>query len=91
MIEYINISYEEYRKLSDEERREKPYCIEYSDGGKDWILNGTPHRENGPAIVYPCGSICWFINGLLYSFEEWCNKLNKTDEEKIFLRLKYND
>jgi len=90
MIKYINISFKEYYKLSDDERKE-PYCIEYSNGDKDWRVNDLSHREDGPsAIIYHDGINYWYLNGIRYSFEEWCKILNKTDEEKIFLRLKYS-
>jgi len=120
MIEYINISIKEYEDLSYEERKEKPYCIEYSNGDKQWRVNGKYHRENEPSILWYNGSEIWYINGKLhredgpaviykdvfdalihhennkwylnnikYSFEKWCEILNKSDEEIIFLKLKY--
>jgi len=88
-IEYTNIFYEEYRKLSDEEKKAKPYCIEYDSGGKDWVVNGKSHREDGPAVIFDNGAKFWYLNHVNYSFEKWCNELNKSDEEKIFLKLKY--
>jgi len=90
MIKYINISGEEYRNLFEEERKEKPYCVEYRDGNKFWLVNNKFHQEDGPAIIYPDGSICWYLNGLSYSFEEWLKLTPISDEEKIFLRLKYS-
>jgi len=34
-------------------------------GTKVWKLpNGIWHREDGPAVVYPNGFKCWYINGL---------------------------
>jgi len=88
MIKYKNISSYKYNKLSDKESK-KPYCIEFNDGTKGWIVNGRNHREDGPAVEYNDGDKYWFLNDKEYSFEEWCNELNKTDEEKVFLRLKY--
>jgi len=90
MIKYINISGEEYVKLSDKERKTKSYCIEYNFGNKYWKVNGLNHREDGPAIIYSDGDKYWYLNGNHYTFEEWCKKLNKSDEEKVFLRLKYS-
>jgi len=87
MIKYTNIFYENYYNLSDEERK-KPYCIKYSKGSKVWKVNSKNHREDGPAVEYNDGDKYWFLNDKEYSFEEWCNELNKTDEEKVFLRLK---
>jgi len=89
MIEYITICYENYNKLFCHERKENLYYIEYYNGEKRWIVNGNLHREDGPAIMYPHRSIRWCINGRQYPFVEWCNKLNKSDEEIIFLKLKY--
>jgi len=111
IIKYKNISYEDYSNLSEKEK-EKPYCIKYLNGDKDWYVNRKLHREDGPAIinrsgekrwyindklhkkdgtaiVYPNESIFWYINGKEYLFEEWCEKLIKTDEEIIFLKFKY--
>jgi len=90
-IEYINISGEEYLKFSIEERKEKPYCIEYPDRDKFWLVNDKFHREDGPSIIYPDGTICWYLNGIRYSFEEWLKLTTISDEEKVFMRLKYND
>jgi len=30
----------------------KPYFIEGNYGRKEWLMNGTLHREDGPAIEY---------------------------------------
>jgi len=91
MIEYTNISYEEYLDLPREARKRNSYCIEYLlEKCKDWKINGELHREDGPAVEYDDGINFWYLNNIEYSFEDWCEKLNKTDEEIIFLRLKYS-
>jgi len=112
MIEYINISYEEYKKLSDEERKE-PYCIEYNNEIKyykvneilhredgpaiiyfnrsrswEWFINGERHREDGPAY-FDGNQILWYLNNKKYSFEKWLKLTPISDEEVIFLKLKY--
>jgi len=97
MIRYTNILYHEYEGLSDDEKKENSYCIEYSDGGKDWKVNGLYHHEDGPAVIYSNiysydtsgENKFWYLNNIQYSFKEWCKILNKSDEEIIFLRLKY--
>jgi len=89
-IKYTNISDEEYYNLSSEEIKIKPYCIEFSDGDKHWLLNGQFHREDGPAIEYSDGDKVWYLKDYEYSFEEWLKKLDIIDEEKIFLRIKYS-
>jgi len=91
-IKYINISGEEYVKLSDKEKKEKAFFIEFFDGTKDyWIANNKLHREDGPSIVYSDGSKYWYLNGNYYSFKEWLEKTPLSNEEKIFLRLKYGN
>jgi hypothetical protein len=36
--------------------------VEYSNGAKEWYLNGKLHREDGPAIVYANGDKYWYLN-----------------------------
>jgi len=59
----------------------------FSEKRKD----GQMHCENGPALECTDGTKYWYLNGNHYTFEEWLEKLNISDEEKVFLRLKYND
>jgi len=48
------------------------------------------HREDGPAIIYDgSGDVEWWLNDAPYTFNEWCIALNKTDEQKMLLRLRY--
>lgn len=37
--------------------------VEYSNGRKEWWLNGKRHREDGPAIEYASGDKAWCLNG----------------------------
>jgi hypothetical protein len=54
-------------KLSDGKwHREVEPAIEYSDGTKEWWLNGQRHREDGPAVEYSDGRKYWYINGKLH-------------------------
>jgi hypothetical protein len=71
-------------------------AIEQSDGYVDregnitWYNEeGQFHREDGPACIYPNGDVEWFIKGEWYSFDDWCIELNKSDEDKMMLRLQY--
>jgi hypothetical protein len=50
---------------------------------------GDLHREDGPAVVSHTGNIYWYLGDNDYSFDEWCKKLNKSDEDKMTLRLQY--
>jgi hypothetical protein len=52
--------------------------------------SGDIHKEDGPAIVYLDGISGWWLNDECYTFNEWCNKLNIPDEQKLLLRLQYD-
>ena len=69
--------------------REDGPALEFTDGSKTWYINGRLHRVDGPAVEYADGFKCWFINGRQYSFEDWLNKLQISDEEKVMLCLKW--
>jgi hypothetical protein len=53
-------------------------------------LNDLFHREDGPAIIWPDGTQWWMLNGKEYSFRDFCKKLKLSDEDIVFLKLKYN-
>ena len=61
------------------------------DGDMSWYNEiGEWHREDGPAVIYGgSGSAEWYFNDASYTFDGWCIVLNKTDEEKMLLRLQY--
>jgi len=40
----------------------KPTCKTYSNGTKEWRLNGKLHREDGPAVECANGDKVWFLN-----------------------------
>ena len=50
--------------------------IIYHNGSKFWLINGKPHRINGPATHYTNGNKFWFINGSTYSQSDY-NKILK--------------
>jgi hypothetical protein len=50
---------------------------------------GQLHNEDGPAVIIYRGKSYWYLHGISYSFDEWCIKVNKTDEQKLLLRLQY--
>ena len=61
----------------------------HNDGDIFWYNElGQRHRKDGPAVIKSDGEIYWYFNGREYKFDEWL-KLNKTDEEKMMLRLQY--
>ena len=38
----------------------------YSNGNKEWCLNGELHREDGPAVEDTNGTKSWWLNGKLH-------------------------
>ena len=48
---------------------------EWSDGRKQWLLNGKLHREDGPAVEWSDGTKEWWLNGKLHCVDgpavEW--------------------
>ena len=50
---------------------------------------GEYHNEDGPAIKYDGGNVEWCLNNKIYKFAEWLIESNKTDKEKMLLRLQY--
>ena len=56
-----------------------------------WFRQGDAalHREDGPAMIHKDGNVEWALEDKKISFEEWCEKTNKPQEEITFLKLKY--
>jgi hypothetical protein len=74
----------------------------YSDthNTKSWYNEaGETHREDGPAVIFHSGDVrCdgvlwygvrWYLNDNWYTFDDWLIELNKSDEQKMLLRLHY--
>lgn len=64
------------------------YTIKYLRFEASYKCN-VLHCEDGPAIKYNDGGCWWFIDGTEYTFDEWCEKLNLSDEDKTVLYLKH--
>jgi len=55
-------------------------------GAKIWRLNGSLHREDGPAIVFKDGSEYWYLNGVELSPEEFLEKTPRKVDALFNLR-----
>jgi len=44
-----------------------------------WWVNGVKHREDGPAIVYANGDKEWFLNGKMYSEDDFKHEMQKRE------------
>jgi hypothetical protein len=51
-----------YRKKGLYHREDGPAC-EFSNGDKEWWVNGERHRVDGPAIELANGYKSWWLNG----------------------------
>ena len=51
--------------------REDGPAVEYSNGSKQWWLNGLRHRENGPAVEWGDGDKVWYLNDILHTEQEY--------------------
>ncbi len=67
------------------------YSASWKDGTYAYYRNGCFHRENGPAILFPSGTVRWVIDGNTYTFERFLSIANMSGEEKIILILKYRN
>lgn len=65
-----------------------------NDGNKKYYVNGTLHREDGPAVIYANRTKKWYINGELHrddgpaiecctGLKAWYKKGVLIGEEKI--------
>ena len=57
--------------------------VVYESGLKVWCLNGTRHREDGPAIEFTNGDKAWCLNGVEYTEEGFNKKMSPTVEMTI--------
>jgi hypothetical protein len=64
-------------------------AIEWRDGTRQWYINGKYHRTDGPAIEWADGTCEWCINGIRLSFRSWLDSVDRTEEERVALRLKW--
>jgi len=44
----------------------KSTCKTYSNGDKEWFLNGKLHRKDGPAVEHANGDKAWWLNDMLH-------------------------
>ncbi len=67
------------------------YSASWDDGTYAYYKNGWFHRVDGPAIIFPGGSVRWVIDGNTYTFADFLSNANISEEEKIILILKYRN
>jgi hypothetical protein len=74
--QYIHIDTDETKRYYKD--REMTVChrlggpaIEYTDGHKEWYVDGKKHRLDGPASEWSNGNKFWYINGEYLSEREF--------------------
>lgn len=61
--EYGDVFYTQTSDVGSEEHRENGPAVEWSNGDKEWWINGFLHRTSGPAIEYVDGYKEWWFDG----------------------------
>jgi hypothetical protein len=64
-------------------------AIEYADGVKTWYRHGLVHRDDGPAFENANGNKYWYLNDQELTFNNWLDKVDISDENKVMMKLKY--
>ena len=79
-----------YNENNQYHREDGPARI-FITGEKEWWIDGKLHREDGPAIIRPNKKYYgWYFTGMHVPFVAWCNLTEKTDEEIVLLKMKYD-
>jgi len=83
-IEWVNKS----KKLH---RVDGPAII-FTNGHKEWYLNGKLHRVDGPAIEWYNGMKSWFLNGYHFvSEQEWFKTLAEKDQVAYLFNIGFKN
>ena len=67
-MEYKEITADKYNKLPS---KAEAFLVVYRNGRKEWHVNGTLHRTDGPAIEDVDESGTWYLNGIKRSYNQW--------------------
>jgi hypothetical protein len=73
----------------DKRHRDDGPAVEHPSGDKSWYQYGVRHRDDGPAMELACGSKYWYLNNRSISFDEWLDRSDMSDEDKVMMKLKY--
>jgi len=65
---YGNKFYYKDREMTTRHRIDGP-AVEWSDGSKEWWVDGKKHRLDGPAYEQANGSKAWYVDGKLHRLD----------------------
>ncbi len=68
-ISSINNTY--YFNEQNQLHKEDGPAIQYTNGDKEWWINGLLHRIDGPAIAYGYRRKEYYLLNKEYSYEDW--------------------
>jgi len=76
-------------------REKKSSCLTYINGTKNWwmntwCLNGSLHREDGPAVEFADGNKAWYLNDKKYIEQDFYRELYKRkiiSKDELFIHL----
>jgi hypothetical protein len=71
---------------NDQYHREDGPAVIYTDGTREWYLNGKLHREDGPAVECPDGSKYWYLNGRRINPHKEANVISVDFKQKKKIR-----
>lgn len=74
-----------YKKGTSILHREDGPAAEFSDGSKEWFINGERHRIDGPAVVYPDGHRRFFAPNNKKHTQWWINGKRLSPEKEAIL------
>lgn len=77
----------EWRNKHNQWHREDGPAIIYPTGHLRWYQFNQLHREDGPARIDSDGKVFWYLRGLQYSFGEYVNKMNWTEDQIVEYKL----
>jgi len=63
--------------------REDGPAVEFSNGSKQWWINGYLHKEDGPAVEHTDGYKGWYLNGTKYTEKEYKYKTRSRKLTKL--------
>lgn len=64
-------------------------AVECESGTREWWVAGKRHRTDGPSIERANGENYWYINGHNFTFDEWAEVLEYSEQDKLYYLLKY--
>ena len=74
--EYGNKTYFKDKAMTILHREDGP-AVEWSDGHKEWRIDGKLHREDGPAVEWRDGDKEWWLNAARFREQEFILKTAK--------------